>query len=213
MRRPYPYAPIRRGEPLLRGLDPYMAYRKSPFALYALGEYVGEDKVNEALSNLLQTHDRPGADLATTLDLYDQTDRRTPDSLKYLLHDLFKVNAFWDIKAGNIRATKLNGGRYKVHMDVTAKKVVYDSLGTTSEPEMDEWIDIGIFAPAKRGEGELSKPLYVKRHRIRTGKQTIEVTVDGKPGLAGADPYHILDWEEREDDDNIGYVQVKNDGG
>ncbi|MGB5975784.1 MAG: hypothetical protein WBG62_00125, partial [Cyclobacteriaceae bacterium] len=88
-----------------------------------------------------------------------------------------------------------------------------DSLGTTSEPEMDEWIDIGIFAPAKRGEGELSKPLYVKRHRIRTGKQTIEVTVDGKPGLAGADPYHILDWEEREDDDNIGYVQVKNDGG
>ena len=31
MRQPYVYPPIRRGQPLLRGLDPYLSYRKEPF--------------------------------------------------------------------------------------------------------------------------------------------------------------------------------------
>ena len=33
MRQPHPFPPIRRGEPLLRGLDGYMSYRRGPFAL------------------------------------------------------------------------------------------------------------------------------------------------------------------------------------
>ena len=70
MRQPYPFAPIRRGEPLLRGLDPYMSYRKGPFALYALSEYIGEAQVNGALRRLLETHRKAEAPLATTRDLY-----------------------------------------------------------------------------------------------------------------------------------------------
>jgi len=34
-------------------------------------------------------------------------------------------------------------------------------------------------------------------HRIRSGDQTITVTVPREPALAGIDPYHLLDWEER----------------
>ena len=69
-RDPYPYEPIRRGEPLLRGLDPYMSYRKGPFALYTLSEYVGEEQVNGALRRLREKHEAADAPLATTLDLY-----------------------------------------------------------------------------------------------------------------------------------------------
>ena len=39
------------------------------------------------------------------------------------------------------------------------------------------------------------------------GTQTITVTVPHKPDLAGIDPYHLLDWEERDDDDNIETVK------
>ena len=39
-------------------------------------------------------------------------------------------------------------------------------------------------------------------HRIRSGEQTITVTVPREPVLAGIDPYHLLDWEDA-DDDNI----------
>jgi hypothetical protein len=40
-------------------------------------------------------------------------------------------------------------------------------------------------------------------HRIRSGEQTITVTVPRKPVRAGIDPYHLLDWEQPEADDNI----------
>lgn len=209
MRHPYPHAPIRRGEPLLRGLDPYMAYRKAPFALYTLSQYIGEEKINKALRTLYQEHNSPGAPLATTLDLYDLIDKETPDSLKYLLHDLFKINTFWNLEAEKINAVPLENGQWQVTMEVTAKKLAYDSLGTESELQMDEWVDIGVFGGVTNEEPELNKPHYVNRHRIHSGKQTIIVTVDEKPVLAGVDPYHILDWEENEDDNNIEKVEIK----
>ena len=49
----------------------------------------------------------------------------------------------------------------------------------------------------------------MQKHRIRTGKQAITVTVPRKPLLAGIDPNHVLDWVEREDDDNIEQVEIK----
>jgi hypothetical protein len=44
-------------------------------------------------------------------------------------------------------------------------------------------------------------------HRIRSGEQTITVTVSRKPVRAGIDPYHLLDWEQPESDDNIERVK------
>jgi hypothetical protein len=32
--------------------------------------------------------------------------------------------------------------------------------------------------------------------------------VPREPVLAGIDPYHLLDWEEQEDDDNIDGVEI-----
>ena len=43
MREPYPYPPIRQSAPLIRGLDPWAGYRRGPFALFALREYIGEE--------------------------------------------------------------------------------------------------------------------------------------------------------------------------
>ena len=88
-------------------------------------------------------------------------------------------------------------------LDVRARKMVDDSAGVETEVPMDEWVQIGVFGAAEQGEDELSAPLYVQMHRIRSGEQTITVTVPRKPALAGIDPYHLLDWEEGEDDDNI----------
>jgi len=93
-----------------------------------------------------------------------------------------------------------------VTLDVRARKIVYDSAGVKTEVPMDEWIPIGVFGEAAEGHDEFSAPLYVGMHRIRSGEQTITVTVPRKPVRAGIDPYHLLDWEQPEADDNIGPV-------
>ena len=94
---------------MLRALDPYLAYRKGPFALYALSEYIGEERVNGALRRLLETHRPEEAPLATTLDLYRELQAVTPDSLQSLLHDLFEVNTFWELETERATAEQTDG--------------------------------------------------------------------------------------------------------
>jgi ABC-2 type transport system permease protein len=208
MRQPYPHRPIRRGEPLLRALDPYMSYRKGPFAMYALSEYAGADRVNGALRRLIEKHDSAGAPRATTLDLYRELQSAMPDSLEYLLHDLFEVNTYWQLATAQVRADSTSTGEWQVTLDVRARKVVFDSAGVETEQPIDEWLPIGVFGAAREGAGELSQPLYLRMHRLRAGQQTITVTVPRKPVLAGIDPFHVLDWEESDDDDNISEVRT-----
>jgi hypothetical protein len=203
MREPHPWAPMRTGLPLLRAMDPWANYRKAPYAFYALSEYVGEARVNGALRRLVQ---KKAGSLATTLDLYRELQAVTPDSLQYLLHDLFEVNTFWEFQTNQVTAQKTQTGNWQVTLHVKARKVVADSAGIETEMPMNEWIPIGVFAAGKRGD-ELSAPLYLKMHRIRAGEQTITVTVPREPALAGIDPHHLLDWVEDGDDDNIEVVR------
>ncbi len=202
LRQPHPIAPIRRGEPLLRGLDPYLSYRKGPFALYALSEYIGEERVNGALRRLLEKHRPQEAPLATTLDLYRELQAVTPDSLRYLLHDLFEVNTYWELETERVTAKPTQAGTWQVMLDVRARKVVFDSAGVETEVPMNDWVEVGVFAPVENVE----KPLYLRKHRVRSGKQTVTLTVPRQPARAGVDPYHLL--IDLKTDDNLEEVKT-----
>lgn len=201
MRQPNPWPPISTGLPLLRAMDPWANYRKGPYAMYALSEYVGEERVNLALRTLVE---KKASSLATTLDLYRELQAVTPDSLKSLLHDLFEVNTVWTFDTKQATAVQTETGAWQVTLEVDARKVVVDSAGDATELPMGEPVEIGIFAPAQPGE-RLGKPLYVQWHPIRSGTQTITVSVPHEPAHAGIDPYNLLDWEEG---DNIEPVEV-----
>jgi aminopeptidase N len=202
MREPNPWPPIRTGLPLLRAMDPWANYRKGPYAMYALAEYVGEARVNAALRTLVQ---KKASSLATTLDMYRELQAVTPDSLKPLLHDLFEVNAFWTFDTEKASAVQLADGRWQVTFEVEVSKVVADSAGKETEVPMTEPVEIGIFAAAQPGE-HLGRPLYVQKHRVRSGTQTITITVPQRPARGGIDPYNLLDWEEG---DNIEGIEVE----
>ena len=207
MRQPYPIPPIRRGEPLLRGLDPWMSYRKGPFALFALSEYIGEERVNTALRRLVEKHSSGAPPLATTLDLYRELQAVAPDSLGPLLHDLFEVNTFWELETERVTAVETAAGTWQVTLDVRARKVVVDEAGVETEVPLDDRVQIGVFAPGEEDE-ESGEPLYVQKHRITSAAQTIPMIVPHKPSCAGIDPYHLLiDWET---DDNLRPVKVQN---
>ncbi len=202
MREPNPWPPIRTGLPLLRAMDPWANYRKGPYAFLALSEYVGEERVNGALRSLVETK---VSSFATTLDMYRELQAVTPDSLKPLLHDLFEVNAWWTFDTRQATAVQTQAGAWRVTLEVEAHKVVGDSAGVERETPMTEWVEIGIFAGAGPGE-VLGNPLYVQKHRIASGTQTITVTVPQEPARAGIDPYNLLDWEEG---DNIEPVKIE----
>jgi hypothetical protein len=170
--------------------------------MYALAEYVGEAQVNRALRTLVE---KKTSSLATTLDMYRELQAVTPDSLEPLLHDLFEVNTFWTFDTKKAAAVQTAPNAWQVTFDVDARKVVVDSAGIEKEVPINECVEIGVFTDAGPGEA-LGKPVYVQKHRIRSGRQSITVTVSGKPVRGGIDPYNVLDWDEG---DNIEPIELK----
>ncbi|HEX7153610.1 MAG TPA: M1 family aminopeptidase [Thermoanaerobaculia bacterium] len=185
MRRAYLDPRSRAGVPLLRATEWFNGYRKGAFAMYALREYAGQQNVDLALRRLLAAHSRPEQPLALSTDLLHELRQVTPASLHSLLGDLFERNTFWELKTNKATARPAANGQWQVSLDVVARKVVVDAEGKETEVAMQDLIEVGVFA----GENE---PLYRAMHRIRTGPQTITVTVPRKPGRAGIDPRHLL---------------------
>jgi ABC-2 type transport system permease protein len=51
---------------------------------------------------------------------------------------------------------------------------------------MNDLVDIGVYGDA------VADPLYLQKHRIRSGRQRISVVVKGTPARAGVDPRLLL---------------------
>jgi len=182
---------------LLRANEDFLYYRKGGLAMHALSKYIGKGKVNGALRSLLQKRTSGALPLPTTLDLYQEIQQATPDSLQYLLHDLFETNTYWRLKTRQSAAKQTKGGNWQVRLKVQAQKVVVDSTGQEIEVPMNDWLEVGLYEEGK----ELNEPLYLRMHRIRSGEQTLKVTVPRKPERGGIDPNHLMIDLRR--DDNV----------
>ncbi len=196
----------RRGEtgkdvPLLEVDDhPHVSYGKGAVALYTLREHIGAEAVNGALRRFLEKYGRSGPPYATSLDLYAELRAVTPPALHYVLTDLFETITLWDVKTQNAAARRLADGKYEVTLEVIAQKLRADSIGVETATPMNDFVEVGVFAPGK------NDPLYLVRHRIRSGKQTLRIVVPREPSRAGVDPYRKL--IERERGDNVMDVAI-----
>lgn len=191
-------------DPLLEASQTNIIYRKGPLALHALREYIGKNRVRLALQNFFKKYSS-GTVLPLPTDLYKELQNVTPHYMQYLLHDLFSSNTFWEFKIGNATASQTPSGKWKVTMDVHARKYTVDIKGTQTNIEMNDWIQIGV--NGKDGKNKTDKNLYLQQHRIRSGMQSIEVEVTAKPDLAAIDPRSLL--IDLEQTDNIVRVRLQ----
>jgi hypothetical protein len=83
-------------------------------------------------------------------------------------------------------------GRYRVTLNLEARKLRADSLGNEAEVPMADYVDIGIFAADSTDRQRLGRELYLRKHRIESGQRSVTVEVAGEPARAGIDPYHKL---------------------
>jgi ABC-type transport system involved in multi-copper enzyme maturation permease subunit len=181
----------------------YIHYNKGSLAMYALRDYIGEDRVNGALRGFLAAHRFRGPPYPTSLELVDSLRAVTPDSLRYLITDLFETITLYELKTDSIVVNDTTGGRFRVDIYGTTKKLRADSLGVEAEAPMDDWVDVGLFRNAERGDTLADKnglPVYLRKHRLRAGDQRITVVTDERPIRGGIDPLHKL--IDRRVDDN-----------
>jgi hypothetical protein len=190
-----------RDVPLLEvGDEGHVSYGKGAVAMYTLREHIGAEAVNSALRRFLDKYRGSGPPYPTSLDLYAELRAVTPPSLHSLLTDLFETITLWDVKTRSATARRLPDGKYELTLEVMAQKLRADGIGVETATPMNDFVEVGIFAPGK------NDPFYLTRHRIRTGKQTIRIIVPQEPSRAGVDPY--LKLIERERGDNVVDVKI-----
>jgi ABC-2 type transport system permease protein len=196
----------RRGEmPLLRVENqPYIHYQKGGLVMYALRHYLGEERLNGALRAFLERVRFQEPPYTTSLELYEHLRAAAPDSLHPLLADMFEHVTLYDNRVLASSFEALEDGRFRVTLEVEARKLRVDDAGHESEVEMDDPVEIGVFGTGARG-ADAGTPLYLGIHRIRAGRQTVVVEVDGVPVRAGIDPMHRL--IDRRPEDNLGLVR------
>ena len=115
-----------------------------------------------------------------------------PADKQQLITDLFERISFYDNRAEEVSAKKLDNGKYEVTIAWQAAKKLSDGIGKESDLALADDIDIGIFARPKGGEEKDEKVLYLKKHRIKKPEGKVTVVVDELPYDAGIDPLNKL---------------------
>src|SRR5664280_2466183 len=181
----------------------YVWYQKGSLVLYALSDYIGEDKLNLALHNFLMQYryanatDSRSGPYPDTRQFVEALRAQTPPELQYYITDAFESIVLYDNKALTATVTSTMDKKYKVVLSVQSRKLKSDGIGNESPMPLNDYIDLGVFTGSKDHE----KPLYLKKEKITKEMQTFEIVVDQMPTRAGIDPYNKL--IDRIPEDNV----------
>jgi ABC-2 type transport system permease protein len=180
----------------------YIHYGKGSVILYALQDYIGEDKVNVAMKNFLEEYRYRNTPYPSSLDFIRHLEPQVPDSLKYLIKDWFKEITLYDNRLKEADYKLLDNGKYEVTLEIESSKIKSDSLGNETKTAINDWIDVGFFMD------DAEERLYQqKRVKFNKEKSSITVQLDSLPAKAAIDPRHLL--IDRVYSDNIKSLSLK----
>lgn len=185
----------------------HIPYQKGALVFYALSDFIGEENLNRALKAYVEKVRWQEPPYTTSLEMVDYLRAATPDSLQYLITDLFEEVSFYDNKMIAAQSTLLENGKYQVEIEFAVskyrvsekgEKIYADELGsalaaisnganaTLRSLPLEDYIELGIFGEDTASGRE--KELYLKRHKITASHNTILLVVDQQPAVAGVDP-------------------------
>ncbi|MEM6641367.1 MAG: M1 family aminopeptidase [Bacteroidota bacterium] len=192
----------------------YIHYNKGSLILYALSDYIGEDVFNQAMSRYIDSVAFQEPPYTTSLEYMNFVEQVVPDSLQYLMRDMFETITLYSNKAKEASYRTLADGTYEVKLNALVSKYRADEQGdrfyadpggadsisyqeegarrpTYSLP-LNDWIEVGVFTE-REVEGEMTEvPLLVEKRRFTDINNEIVLKVEEKPTSVGIDPYNKL---------------------
>ena len=170
----------------------YIHYNKGCLVMYALRDYIGEDSVNSALKRYIKQVGFQSAPYTTAKEFVANMKLSTPDSMQYVIKDLFEDITVYENYVKDIKSVKQKDGKYKVTLTVGSSKFKADSLGKSKAVAVNDWMDIGIFKQVEVNGKKVDKELLFKKVKIDKASKTFVFMVDKEPFSAGLDPYNKL---------------------
>ena len=199
----------------------YIRYQKGSLVFYALSDYIGERNLNNALKKYVEKVQFQEAPYTTSIDMVNHIKEATPDSLQYVIKDMFETITLYSNRIVETNTTELENGKYQVDIefevskyrnDEKGRKYYGEKVGDTLSYKTDkmkkpilsvplaDYIDLGIFAEEEVDGKKKEVVLYFQKHKITAIHNKVSIIVDKKPTEVGVDPYNKL--IDTQSDDN-----------
>jgi len=183
-------------QPLMRVENQaHIHYGKGAVILYALQDYIGEDKVNAAMRNFLEEYRYQPPPYPTAHDFMRHLKPQVPDTLQYLIADWFEEITLYDLRMVSA-STQQQDDQYELAVEIYGKKLKSTPEGESVEAPIADWVDVGFYRDTDEKE-------LIQRERVRLELDTTRLTflLDEKPKRAAVDPLRLL--IDRVYDDNV----------
>ncbi|MEO9966516.1 MAG: M1 family aminopeptidase [Reichenbachiella sp.] len=183
--------------------EAHVPYQKGSLALYALSEYLGENHFNQILRKYLHQVRFKSAPYTTSIDFLKVLKNEIPDSLQYLVSDLFEEVVLYDNSIEEVKVTALDDGTFEATVDFKVSKYNSGAQGirtyqTTAAPKVaDEVMTlpladyIEIVAYSSEENGNL-KIIHRKKYKISETENKLTLTLSQRPSRVAIDPEHLL---------------------
>ncbi|MGB3591731.1 MAG: M1 family aminopeptidase [Nonlabens sp.] len=190
----------------------YIHYQKGSLVLYAMSDYLGEKPFNSVIKRFAEKYQFKAAPYPTSVEFVEDIRAITPDSLRYLVTDMFETITLYDNKVLEGSYKKLGENDYEVSFDALVSKyrssdegksiyvnkkndsITYLKEGSkrpiTSLPLAD-YIEVGVYGEEDEDTG-IEKLLYLKKIRVDSIFNNFKIRVKETPVEVGIDPYNKL---------------------
>ncbi|GAA4887718.1 ABC transporter permease/M1 family aminopeptidase [Ferrimonas pelagia] len=188
--------------PLMRAeSQSYIHYQKGSLVMMALKDQIGAERLNANLAAFLQRYHFRNDPYPTTLDLMAYLKQDISADEQRFVDDQFSKISLYDLRAKTAQVEQQPDGQFKVTLTVLASQFEADGQGVETELPLAQSIDIGLFSADPDKLSDAAEPLYLQKHQLVSGENTIELLVPEKPAFAGVDP--LVRLIDRDAADNV----------
>ncbi|WP_413513856.1 M1 family aminopeptidase [Myroides odoratus] len=190
----------------------YIHYNKGSLVFYTMSDYLGDSVLNGVLKDYVKKVAFQEAPYTISAELVEDIKLATPDSLQYMVKDMFETITLYDNYVDKVEMKQLKNGKYEVKIKAYVSKYragdkgekIYADKGSsplvfTGEKNkkieslpLADYIEIGVFAKDQKEAKSREKALYLQKVKITAIENEFTIIVDEKPTEVGIDPYYKL---------------------
>lgn len=159
----------------------YIHYNKGSLTMYALQDNIGENNVNLALGKFCKDYAYKNPPYPVSTDLISYLSAVTPDSVSYLIDELFKKIIIYDFGIDQVKVAK-KGQIYEYTIKLDNTKQEADAKGKYKPVKLHDWVEIALYEKGK------DSPFYIKKYLIKDNNQSVVINVPKKAAKVEIDP-------------------------
>lgn len=185
----------------------YIHYQKGGLVMYLLRDQLGEETVNNAIAQMIDTWAYAANPYPRSVDFLNILREVAGPEHEELIADLFERITLYDVDVTEAVATEAADGTWDLTLTFDAIKLIADGAGTETEEPLSMVMDIGVFSEHPENVKDGSDHIILfERQLVTSGTSTITLNVPEKPSFAGVDPYNKL--IDRRPENNLTEVEA-----